>query len=119
MNRKTAESAPLQKNELAVLDAWWRAANYLSVGQIYLRDNPLLEKPLRLEHIKPRLLGHFGTTPGLNLIYAHLNGSSAPATSTACTSPAPVTGRQPCWPTPGWRALTASSTLTSPRTRWA
>jgi len=59
--------------ELALLDAYWRAANYVSVGQIYLLDNPLLKEPLKLEHIKPRLLGHWGTTPGLNLIYAHLN----------------------------------------------
>jgi xylulose-5-phosphate/fructose-6-phosphate phosphoketolase len=57
------------------LDAWWRAANYLSVGQIYLLDNPLLREPLRPEHVKPRLLGHFGTTPGLNLLYAHLNSA--------------------------------------------
>lgn len=55
------------------LDAWWRAANYLSVGQIYLLDNPLLEEPLRPEHVKPRLRGHWGTTPGLNFVYAHLN----------------------------------------------
>ena len=53
--------------------AWWRAANFLSVGQIYLKDNPLLREPLRLEHVKPRLLGHWGTTPGLNFIYVHLN----------------------------------------------
>jgi len=59
--------------ELALLDRYWRAANYLSVGQIYLMDNPLLREPLRPEHIKPRLLGHWGTTPGLNFIYAHLN----------------------------------------------
>src|SRR5437667_5002722 len=58
---------------LRKIDAWWRAANYLSVGQIYLYDNPLLKKPLKLAHIKPRLLGHWGTTPGLNFIYAHLN----------------------------------------------
>src|SRR6266516_1113921 len=58
---------------LRKLDAWWRAANYLSVRQIYLYDNPLLKKPLKLAHIKPRLLGHWGTTPGLNFIYAHLN----------------------------------------------
>lgn len=58
---------------LQKMDAYWRAANYLSVGQIYLRDNPLLDQPLRLEHIKPRLLGHWGTTPGLNLLYVHLN----------------------------------------------
>jgi len=55
------------------LDAYWRAANYLSVGQIYLRDNPLLTEPLKLEHVKPRLLGHWGTTPGLNFIYVHFN----------------------------------------------
>ncbi len=59
--------------DLELVDAWWRAANYLSVGQIYLLDNPLLHEPLALEHVKPRLLGHWGTTPGLNLIYAHLN----------------------------------------------
>src|ERR1041384_7290653 len=59
--------------ELARIDAYWRAANYLSVGQIYLLDNPLLREPLKPEHVKPRLLGHFGTVPGLNLIYVHLN----------------------------------------------
>ena len=59
--------------ELALIDAYWRAANYLSVGQIYLYDNPLLKEPLRKEHVKPRLLGHWGTTPGLNFVYAHLN----------------------------------------------
>ena len=63
----------LGAEELRLLDAYWRAANYLSVGQIYLLDNPLLREPLRPEHIKPRLLGHWGTTPGLNLLYAHLN----------------------------------------------
>ena len=62
-----------QHDEMRHLDAWWRAANYLSVGQIYLMDNPLLREPLRREHVKPRLLGHWGTTPGLNFIYAHLN----------------------------------------------
>jgi len=61
------------KKELALIDAYWRAANYLSVGQIYLYDNPLLKKPLTRAHIKPRLLGHWGTTPGLNFIYVHLN----------------------------------------------
>jgi xylulose-5-phosphate/fructose-6-phosphate phosphoketolase len=65
--------APLSERELDQLDGWWRAANYLSVGQIYLLDNPLLREPLRPEHVKPRLLGHWGTTPGLNFIYAHLN----------------------------------------------
>src|SRR3954471_20171833 len=60
-------------DEVELLDRYWRAANYLSVGQIYLLDNPLLREPLQAEHIKPRLLGHWGTTPGLNLLYAHLN----------------------------------------------
>jgi len=63
----------LSNEHLRLMDAYWRAANYLSVGQIYLYDNPLLKEPLRLEHIKPRLLGHWGTTPGLNFIYVHLN----------------------------------------------
>src|SRR6187200_908693 len=63
----------LSDDEIPAIDAYWRAANYLSVGQIYLLDNPLLREPLRLEHIKPRLLGHWGTTPGLNLVYAHMN----------------------------------------------
>jgi xylulose-5-phosphate/fructose-6-phosphate phosphoketolase len=66
-------AAPLDADELARIDRWWRAANYLSVGQIYLLDNPLLREPLRPAHIKPRLLGHFGTTPGLNFAYVHLN----------------------------------------------
>jgi xylulose-5-phosphate/fructose-6-phosphate phosphoketolase len=64
---------PLTDEQLQLLDGYWRAANYLSVGQIYLLDNPLLTEPLRPEHIKPRLLGHWGTCPGQNLIYAHLN----------------------------------------------
>jgi len=64
---------PLEADELRLLDAYWRAANYLSVGQIYLLDNPLMARPLKLEDIKPRLLGHWGTTPGLNFIYAHAN----------------------------------------------
>jgi xylulose-5-phosphate/fructose-6-phosphate phosphoketolase len=76
MQEKAGECARMQApdgDELRRLDAWWRAANYLSVGQIYLLDNPLLQEPLRPEHIKPRLLGHWGTTPGLNFVYAHLN----------------------------------------------
>jgi xylulose-5-phosphate/fructose-6-phosphate phosphoketolase len=66
-------SGPLTDEELRRIDAYWRAANYLSVGQIYLLDNPLLREPLRSEHVKPRLLGHWGTTPGLNFLYAHFN----------------------------------------------
>src|SRR3984893_13783911 len=68
-----AEQGPLTATELDAIDGWWRAADSLSVGQIYLPGNPLLAEPLRPEHVKPRLLGHWGTSPGLNLIYAHLN----------------------------------------------
>lgn len=64
---------PLAEDELLRIDAYWRAANYLAVGQIYLLDNPMLREPLRAEHVKPRRLGHWGTTPGLNLMYVHLN----------------------------------------------
>ncbi len=73
MNTTMRAKKPLSSELLRKMDAYWRAANYLSVGQIYLYDNPLLKKPLKREHIKPRLLGHWGTTPGLNFIYVHLN----------------------------------------------
>src|SRR5438034_4342561 len=80
MNRKSRKNAKRQRptatlsaKEVAAIDRYWRAANYLSVGQIYLLDNPLLKEPLQRQHIKPRLLGHWGTTPGLNFIYVHLN----------------------------------------------
>jgi xylulose-5-phosphate/fructose-6-phosphate phosphoketolase len=74
MSTSTITAAqPLQADELRKLDAYWRAANYLSIGQVYLFDNPLLREPLRKEHIKPRLLGHWGTCPGLNMLYVHLN----------------------------------------------
>jgi xylulose-5-phosphate/fructose-6-phosphate phosphoketolase len=72
-NPPKVSNRPLAKDELDKLNAYWRAANYLSVGQIYLYENPLLREPLKLEHIKPRLLGHWGTTPGLNFVYVHLN----------------------------------------------
>ncbi len=72
-NPAVNSGTPLSAEELRKLNAYWRAANYLSVGQIYLLDNPLLREPLKPEHIKPRLLGHWGTTPGLNFIYVHLN----------------------------------------------
>ena len=71
-NTTTMAEAPSQEL-LTRMDAYWRAANYVSVGQIYLYDNPLLKEPLRPEHIKPRLLGHWGTTPGQNFVYVHLN----------------------------------------------
>ncbi|MGZ4437600.1 MAG: phosphoketolase family protein, partial [Nocardioidaceae bacterium] len=75
--RSTVSGQPLGAEELRRIDAWWRAANYLSVGQIYLMGNPLLREPLLPEHVKPRLLGHWGTTPGLTFVYAHLNRAIA------------------------------------------
>ena len=71
--QKQPIAGPLTPEELSKINAYWRAANYLSVGQIYLHDNPLLREPLKVEHTKPRLLGHWGTTPGLNFVYAHMN----------------------------------------------
>src|SRR5262245_9439701 len=68
-----AVAGPLSADELRKMDAYFRTLNYLSVGQIYLLDNPLLKKPLKREHIKPRLLGHWGTSPGLNMLCVHLN----------------------------------------------
>ena len=68
----TGAGAPSER-DVELLDAYWRAANYLAVGQIYLMDNPLLREPLLPEHVKPRLMGHWGTTPGQNFVYAHLN----------------------------------------------
>ena len=74
MSVTDAPRTPLcSREDLELIDGYWRAANFLSVGQIYLLDNPLLREPLRAEHVKPRLLGHWGTTPGLNLLYAHMN----------------------------------------------
>src|SRR3954447_10024269 len=73
VNADRIPAAELSDDMLRRIDAWWRAANYLSVGQIYLLANPLLREPLQPEHVKPRLLGHWGTTPGLNFIYVHLN----------------------------------------------
>lgn len=72
-NKPTHVTGPLSQTELDRIDAYWRAANYLSVGQIYLLDNPLLTEPLQPDHVKPRLLGHWGTTPGLNFAYVHMN----------------------------------------------
>lgn len=74
---QTGSGSPVDDETLSRIDRWWRAANYLSVGQIYLLDNPLLREPLARDHVKPRLLGHWGTTPGLNFLYAHLNRAIA------------------------------------------
>jgi len=67
------ERKPLSENELLALDGYWRACNYLAAGMIYLRDNPLLKQPLQVEHLKTRLLGHWGASPGLSFMYVHMN----------------------------------------------
>ena len=92
------------------------AANYLSVGQIYLLDNPLLTEPLVRGHIKPRLLGHWGTTPGLNFIYVHLNRLITEHDLNMIYVIGPGTAGRDLWPTPIWKAPTAKSIRTSPRT---
>ncbi|OOK73975.1 XFP N-terminal domain protein [Mycobacterium kansasii] len=131
MSPETPTTATLSDDELARIDAYWRAANYLSVGQIYLLDNPLLAKPLSAEHVKPRLLGHWGTTPGLNLVYAHLNrvirnrdanviyvtgpGTAVPAWSPTPTSKAP-TAR--CTPASGRRRRIAAAVSAVLLSRW-
>src|SRR5262252_9291007 len=71
--RSTVQGTPLNESELRRIDAWWRACKYLALGMIYLRDNPLLKEPLKPEHIKNRLLGHWGSSPGLAFLYTHLN----------------------------------------------
>src|ERR1041385_1678263 len=70
---RSNKTSALSDEQLRLMDAYWRASNYLAVGQIYLLANPLLREPLRIEQVKPRLLGHWGTTPGLNFLYVHLN----------------------------------------------
>ena len=108
---------PVSPRELAALDRYWRAANYLSVGQIYLLDNPLLREPLGPAHIKPRLLGHFGTTPGLNLMYVHLNRAIRERKLDAIFVTGPGS-RRPCrtWRRRTSRGRTASATPASART---
>jgi xylulose-5-phosphate/fructose-6-phosphate phosphoketolase len=106
----SAPPGPLTSDELTRLNAWWRAANYLSVGQIYLLANPLLREPLRIEHVKPRLLGHWGTTPGLNFVYAHLNRVIRAHDLDAIFVTGPGTAGPASWPAPTSRAPTARST---------
>jgi len=88
---KNATNEPLSSDLLQKMNAYWRAANYLSVGQIYLYDNPLLKEPLKLSHVKPLVVGHWGTTPGQNFIYVHFSGSSRSMTWTCSTSLVPAT----------------------------
>ncbi len=111
-------SGPLSSEELRKLDAWWRAANYLSVGQIYLFDNPLLREPLTLKHVKPRLLGHWGTTPGLTFIYAHLNRVIRRDELSMLYIAGPGHGGPGWWPALTWKGPTARSIPTSARTAW-
>jgi xylulose-5-phosphate/fructose-6-phosphate phosphoketolase len=115
---KISESVtPLTAEEERKIDAYWRAANYLSVGQIYLRDNALLREPLEIRHIKPRLLGHWGTTPGLNFIYAHFNRIIKKHNLNVIFVAGRVT-EGPHWlQTRIWKERTARSTRISRRTR--
>ena len=80
--RSTIHGSPLSQEEVRKTHAFWRACNYLALGMIYLQDNPLLREPLKAEHIKNRLLGHWGTSPGLSFIYSHLNRRDQETTST-------------------------------------
>ncbi len=116
---KKPTRTPLSPDAARKIDAYWRAANYLSVGQIYLYDNPAAAASrCRLEHIKPRLLGHWGTTPGLNFIYVHLNRvDHAARPEHDLRHRARATAGRAWWPTPTSRAPTARSTRTSRRTR--
>lgn len=122
MNQKVSVSA-VHGNSLSVemlknMDAWWRAANYLSVGQIYLRDNPLLREPLTLEHVKSRLLGHWGTTPGLKFIYVHMNRLIMSHDLNVIYITGQITAARVWLPTPGWKAPTATSTTMFRKPRW-
>ena len=108
--------AAASRDELDLIDAYWRAANYLSVGQIYLLDNPLLREPLQPGHVKPRLLGHWGTTPGLNFIYAHLNRVIRSARPGHDLRDRPGTRRpRRWWRTPTSRALQRGLSAHRPR----
>ena len=98
------------------MDAYWRASNYLSVGQIYLLDNPLLKEPLKREHIKPRLLGHWGTSPGLNMLCVHLNRVIKRDDLNMIYIIGPGTADRRWSRTPTWKAPTARSIRTSART---
>jgi xylulose-5-phosphate/fructose-6-phosphate phosphoketolase len=104
---------PLSSEELLKMHAYWRAANYLAVGQIYLLKNPLLREPLKLEHIKPRLLGHWGTTPGLNFIYLHFNRLIKKLDLNVIYIAGPGHGGPGLVANTFWKALTANSILTS------
>ena len=107
---------PLSDELLARMQRYWQAANYLTIGQIYLLDNPLLREPLRPEHIKPRLLGHWSTSPGLNFIYVHLNRLITDHDATVIYLAGPGTAAPPSWSTCTSRGPTRRSTRTCRRT---
>ena len=113
---KPSAAGPLSAEELRKMHAYWRAANYLSVGQIYLMDNPLLKEPLQLKHVKPRLLGHWGTTSGQNFLYVHLNRVIKKYDLNMLYISGPGTAGRRWWPTPTSKGRTARSTPTSART---
>jgi xylulose-5-phosphate/fructose-6-phosphate phosphoketolase len=110
-------SGALDLHEWRQLDAYWRAANYLSVGQIYLYDNAMLREPLTLAHVKPLVVGHWGTTPGQNFIYVHLNRAIRLRDLDMIYIAGPDTAVRPWSPTPISRAVTARSIPTSARTK--
>ena len=110
-------TGPLSPELARKMDAYWRAANYLSVGQIYLYDNPLLKRPLELSDVKPLVVGHWGTTPGQNFIYVHLNRVIKKYDLDMFYVAGPVTAARRWSATPTWKAPTARSTRTSARTR--
>ncbi len=114
---KTPVPQTLSPEELQKVHAYWRAANYISVGQIYLYANPLLREPLELKHIKPRLLGHWGTTPGLNFIYVHLNRLIKKHDLDVVYVAGPGHGGPGSLPTLIWKGLTAKSIQVLRRTR--
>src|SRR5687768_12076726 len=105
---------PLDEQQLERMHRYWQATNYLTIGQIYLQENPLLREPLRPEHVKPRLLGHWGTSPGLNLLYVHLNRLITMRDADVIYLAGPATAARRWWATPTWRAPTPRSTP-----RWA
>ena len=109
-------AAHINDEMLNKMDAYWRAANYLAAGQLYLLDNPLLKEPLKPEHIKKKIVGHWGTVPGQNLIYVHLNRIIKQYNLDMIRCPVRVTAAISSWRTPTSRALTARFTRTSART---
>jgi hypothetical protein len=113
----TVDHITLGVDELRLIHAYWRAANYLSVGQIYLYDNPLLREPLTLAHVKPLVVGHWGTTPGQNFIYVHLNRTIKRCGIDMFYIAAPVTAARRWSPRPILRAAIPRPTRTSARTR--